>query len=84
MKLRISLFLALSAIWAALFHYLIAPASTLIRQSAAVASVSNSNSAYLVQHGVENGPSLSLVFPLGLLVLAAIFFLQPISKAIRS
>ncbi len=83
MKTRLLLFLAGSAFWAAIYSWIFAPTSVLIRQSAAVATVKNSNAAYVAQQAAES----SLQFPwfaTGLMALFLLCFTRPILNAFKA
>lgn len=83
MKTRIALFLASLVLWSVLYPSLIRPTVILVRQSAAVATVANSNVAYVAQQTVEQGASVPW-FAVGVIVLSLAFFARPVAKAFSS
>ena len=82
MKTRLFLFVLCSFLWALAHMFFFKPSSILARQSVAVWSVQNSDAAYVVQYGVEQGVTFPW-FVLGESLLAFAFFIGPAWKAIK-
>ena len=74
MKIRIILFLAFAVIWSVIYHAVLNPVSTLVRQHVAVATINPSDSAYIAQQAIENGFPYGLIYMLVVLVIAVLCF----------
>lgn len=77
MKTRLILFVCALVVWLTLCAGFTRPVSNLARQQAAVASIQNSDAAYVTQQAVEHVVSLPWCFA-GIVVIAILFWAQPL------
>lgn len=81
MKTRLTLLVFAFLAWAIICNLFLSPVTVLVRNAAAVSSVSNSNTAFVAQRAIESGYDLSSSL-LGYLVIIAILFSGPLYRLI--
>lgn len=82
MKTKLVLLFVLSFAWAFFCSAVFSPATTLVRSSAAVASVEHSNSAWVAQQAVETAAAWPVIWP-PILFLASLIFCKDLLRLVR-